>query len=141
MARRTFATQWRQSLRIRSPGNVRAQHRGRFWAGANRSTKKGGNIDVTTTSMDALLSVGIPPTVIKMDIEGGEYAALLGGSKVLRRYRPAIFLSTHGLDQNARCCELLDAAKHEHSAIGASPVETASKLLALSLHASAASRR
>ncbi|MFT5394239.1 MAG: FkbM family methyltransferase [Gammaproteobacteria bacterium] len=100
MARQTCATQWsqeRQSLRIRSRGNVRAQHHGRFCAATNRSTKPEGNIDVKTASMDALLSVGAtPPTVIKIDIEGGEYAALLGGTKLLRGYRPAIFLSTHG---------------------------------------------
>jgi FkbM family methyltransferase len=48
-----------------------------------------------------------PPRVLKMDIEGGEGAALLGARELLRRHRPVIFLATHGAAVHAECCALL----------------------------------
>lgn len=40
----------------------------------------------------------VVPSVIKMDIEGGEYAAILGGHKVLSENRPAMIIETHGIE-------------------------------------------
>ena len=37
------------------------------------------------------------PTLIKMDIEGGEYSALIGASKTITRYRPGLALSAYHL--------------------------------------------
>lgn len=37
------------------------------------------------------------PTLIKMDIEGGEYPALIGASKTIARYRPGLALSAYHL--------------------------------------------
>ena len=36
-----------------------------------------------------------PPEIIKMDIEGSEYDALVGAKKVLTSQHPQIFLSGH----------------------------------------------
>ena len=57
-------------------------------------------IVVQTVTLDALVSSGNirVPSVIKCDIEGAEYRALLGAARfVLSHYRPAIFVATHTL--------------------------------------------
>lgn len=66
-----------------------------------------GGIEVQTTTLDELRATIPPPDFIKMDIEGGESAALNGALEVLRQARPAILLSTHGYEQYQRCCALL----------------------------------
>jgi hypothetical protein len=50
-----------------------------------------------------------PPDVIKMDIEGAELLALRGASECIQRYRPVIFLATHGREAHQACCELLES--------------------------------
>lgn len=59
---------------------------------------------VRTLSLDALVERGglRPPTVMKIDIEGGELSCLKGGEHVLRAHRPRIFLATHGNNECAR---------------------------------------
>lgn len=47
------------------------------------------------------------PDVVKMDIEGGEFNALLGARECLAACRPQIFLATHGVSVHRRCVELL----------------------------------
>jgi FkbM family methyltransferase len=65
--------------------------------------------EVATVALDKLFQDGaIPsPNVIKCDIEGGEYDALVGAREILRRCRPAVLLATHGADVHERCCRLL----------------------------------
>jgi FkbM family methyltransferase len=65
--------------------------------------------EVATVSLDGLfLSGAIPsPDVIKFDIEGAEYDALIGAREILRTCRPVIFLATHGQEVHSRCCQLL----------------------------------
>jgi FkbM family methyltransferase len=48
-----------------------------------------------------------PPTVMKIDVEGSEYAVFQGGKRVLAEHRPLIFLSTHGARVHTNCCRLL----------------------------------
>lgn len=68
-----------------------------------------GDLEVQTDTIDGLTSLGSVqvPSFIKMDIEGGESAALSGGMALLREIRPAILLSAHGHVQNDRCANLL----------------------------------
>lgn len=47
-----------------------------------------------------------PPDLIKMDIEGGEAAALAGARRTLERVRPILFVAVHGKAQ-ARACHTL----------------------------------
>jgi FkbM family methyltransferase len=70
----------------------------------------GGSINVQTTTLDALLhdQKMAPPDYIKMDIEGGEYRALRGAVECFARYRPTLFLATHGSAVHNDCCQLLD---------------------------------
>ena len=71
----------------------------------------GGTVTVQTTTLDSLLEQGkiLPPNYIKMDIEGGELAALRGAEKCIRKYRPQIFLATHGQEIHSQCYQLLES--------------------------------
>ena len=92
-----------------------------------------GSLRVQVFSFDGLLrQAGLPgPTLIKMDIEGGEYDALRGGISVLREYRPTIFLATHGLEIHRKCCELLRELQYDLSSMGNVPLEQSDELVGL----------
>ena len=64
---------------------------------------------VRTVRVDDLVASGeiAPPNVIKCDIEGAEYDALIGALATLSKYRPTIFLATHGPEIHECCCRLL----------------------------------
>src|SRR5262245_9066449 len=47
-------------------------------------------IDVALTTLDAYLSDGPAPTMIKIDAEGSEFLILRGAREVLREYRPVL---------------------------------------------------
>lgn len=68
-----------------------------------------GRLQVETVALDELVARRElpPPDCIKMDIEGGEAAALSGAASVLAQYHPMIFLATHGDSIHHECCRLL----------------------------------
>ena len=70
-----------------------------------------GDLQVETTTLDTFLQdqKNPPPTHIKMDIEGAEFAALTGAKDCFRKYRPVLFLATHGRDVHQDCCRLLQS--------------------------------
>lgn len=72
-----------------------------------------GEIEVQSTTLDALASMLAPPSFIKMDIEGAEHAALSGAVELLRRAHPVILLSEHGWEQHERCGRLLERLGYE----------------------------
>ncbi|HOI57293.1 MAG: FkbM family methyltransferase, partial [Methanoculleus sp.] len=56
----------------------------------------GGNIEVECTTLDAFIQEsGVPPEILKMDIEGAEVRALHGADACLSEIRPEIILSIH----------------------------------------------
>lgn len=67
------------------------------------------NYEVETVTLDGLVLNGSIPTpnIIKCDIEGGEYKALIGARDTLLRCRPVILLATHSTEVHSRCCQLL----------------------------------
>ena len=75
----------------------------------------GGNLRVQSSTLDTLLREEplAPPDYIKMDIEGAEYRALLGARECFARYRPKLFLATHGRKIHAECCRLLASWHYE----------------------------
>lgn len=75
----------------------------------------GTGVPITTVSLDALCAGGRipPPSVIKMDVEGAELLALTGASETIRKYRPAILLSTHGEQVKQQCEKLLQSFGYE----------------------------
>jgi FkbM family methyltransferase len=65
--------------------------------------------DVQTVTLDGLTrNAAIPePNVIKCDVEGGEFEALLGARATLLKSKPVILLATHGAKVHQGCCALL----------------------------------
>jgi FkbM family methyltransferase len=68
-----------------------------------------GTLPVAVATLDGLIAAGLvaPPDAIKMDIEGAEFRALLGAELCFARYRPLLFLATHGKRVHEQCCRLL----------------------------------
>lgn len=52
--------------------------------------------DVEVVTLDLL---GLAPDFIKLDVEGMEYAALVGGEQTIRTHRPVIMLEENGLNR------------------------------------------
>jgi hypothetical protein len=49
---------------------------------------------------------------------------------VLERWRPVVFLATHGPELHARCCDLLRRARYELASLDGRPVEATDELVA-----------
>lgn len=63
--------------------------------------------DALSLDTFALSAEGFIPDVIKIDIEGGEYLALLGCKEILRRRKPHLIVETHSPELERSCIELL----------------------------------
>jgi FkbM family methyltransferase len=74
-----------------------------------------GDMTVSTATLDSLVQEGriLPPDYIKMNIEGAELLALHGARETFARYRPVLFLATHGRDVHRECCHLLESWGYE----------------------------
>ncbi len=69
-----------------------------------------GSITVRTYRLDEVVDrQACKPTHLKIDVEGAELQVLQGATNTLRRYRPMIFLSTHGPGLHKSCCQVLKA--------------------------------
>lgn len=97
-----------------------------------------GGIEVETATLDALRATLPAPSFIKMDIEGGEYAALTGAMAVLRQDAPKILLSAHGFEQHQRCSELLRGLGYELETLVDGSADGNYVLLATAAYAGAA---
>ncbi|MGA3264798.1 MAG: FkbM family methyltransferase [Terracidiphilus sp.] len=92
-----------------------------------------GAMTVRTVTLDGLVASGKlpPPDLIKCDIEGAEYDALIGASGILEKYGPTIFLATHGLEAHRRCCGLLADLHYCLTSLNELPLDRSSELLAI----------
>jgi len=107
-----------------------------FGEGANNSTGRlhpAGSRRVASITLDALVLGGrVPgPHLIKMDIEGGEAAALRGARGILQAHRPTIFLATHGADVHKECRSILETAGYEVRALRGSDIDSTDELIAI----------
>ncbi len=68
-----------------------------------------GGVEVETATIDSLVSEQKvrPPNCIKIDIEGAELVALQAAAETFRRFRPVLFLATHGREIHMACRQLL----------------------------------
>ena len=91
-----------------------------------------GEVTVPTATMDLLVEQGkvLPPDYVKMDIEGAELLALLGASRTFQRFRPMLFLATHGRKVKTQCCELLESWGYECSNVHSEPSGELSEVVA-----------
>lgn len=81
-----------------------------FSEGSNHATGRispGGAITVNTVSLPDLMATFGPASFIKMDVEGAELEALIGGSDYLRQFRPKLLISTHSVQIRQQCLDLL----------------------------------
>jgi FkbM family methyltransferase len=88
--------------------------------GAMGHLQANGKFQVATSTLDSLLQEEkvAPPNYVKMDIEGTELNALQGGKNCFQRYKPVLFLATHGMEVSRECCELLRSWDYELRSIG-----------------------
>ncbi len=100
-----------------------------FSPGLTRSEGKlsaNGSLQVSAISLDeAVEQHSVPlPDLIKMDIEGGELAALQGAVAVLSGSSPIIFLATHGRRTRDECISLLDSLGYEVTPLDGDTTQT-----------------
>ncbi len=81
---------------------------------------------------DVAAEMDLRPRHLKIDVEGAEMAVLRGGQRLIEKYRPTIFLSTHekivpGIHR--QCCDLLLQWGYSLSPITGDSLEEASELL------------
>lgn len=76
---------------------------------------EGGSLEVDMVSIDTLCEARtIPePTLMKIDVEGGELDVLEGALRVLTRVQPTIFLATHGAEVHRKCCDFLKSVAYD----------------------------
>jgi FkbM family methyltransferase len=100
-------------------------------ASMGRLSDQGQNM-VRAVRLDSLHDAGeiVPPTFIKIDIEGGELEALKGGARLIERYRPTIMLATHGADAHRTCLQFLRDRQYRLESLTAEPVVSAAELIA-----------
>jgi FkbM family methyltransferase len=110
----------------------------RFGGGTGTGTSRlcaDGAIEVTVRRLDDVVrELELTPDCLKIDVEGAEVGVLKGGEQAIRKYRPTIFLSTHGGPRGSvhqTCCQLLQSWGYRLSPIEGAAVESASELLCL----------
>ena len=92
-----------------------------------------GQLQVSVVTLDELTMFpgGLPiPQVIKIDIEGAEFAALTGASKLLAAFHPVIFLATHGQQVHHQCCDLLAGIGYSLRALDGRSVKETDEIVA-----------
>jgi FkbM family methyltransferase len=72
-------------------------------------------VPVTVRKIDSLLQTHeiLPPSVVKIDVEGAELAVLKGSLHVLRECRPKIFIEAHSATLERACSELLATFRYK----------------------------
>ena len=79
------------------------------WNTGQRHVVPGDEVEVIT-----LDSLGLAPGFVKLDVEGCELAALIGGEQTIRTHRPVVMLEENGLNrrygfEDGACQRLLEA--------------------------------
>jgi hypothetical protein len=89
-----------------------------FSVGENRSVGHLGTglLEVEVVTLDSLYAKYGPPDVVKIDVEGAEYSALLG-AKCCLDAKPTIFLATHSTSLSDQCDLVLSSAGYARTGI------------------------
>jgi len=77
-------------------------------------------VEVASVTIDELVQEDrlLPPSYLKIDVEGGEAAVLRGGIATIAKSHPTIFLATHGPSVSQECSHLLQTAGYVLQLIG-----------------------
>jgi hypothetical protein len=80
-------------------------------------------VHIYTSTLDAILQqLDANPGIIKLDIEGAEYAALLGASSYLSSYHPLLLIEIHPRTPLSGLYEMLGNMGYEIVRQGRSPL-------------------
>ncbi len=107
-----------------------------FFGGiVNRSQGKlteNGEFKVKIISIDDWVDSGKLPKsdVLKIDVEGAEYQTLKGMETALKKYRPKIFLSTHGPEIHKKCCDFLYNLGYKLKSLSEIEIEKSDNIIA-----------
>ena len=113
-----------------------ADKNGLFWfqKGIDYSTGKlsdQGHQPMTCISLDEfIMKSNVIPNVLKIDVEGAEFRVIKGAKNLLLKYKPILFLSTHGEEIKNNCLSYLKQLNYHHiKPINANSIEKASEFL------------
>lgn len=69
-----------------------------------------GEIELESVSLDSFVleQKNPPPDYLKIDVEGAENLVIEGATKTIKKYKPEIFLATHGIEKDQICREQLE---------------------------------
>ncbi|NEQ45380.1 MAG: FkbM family methyltransferase [Leptolyngbya sp. SIOISBB] len=89
-----------------------------------------GSQPVSTIQLDTFVeSYNHTPSLIKIDVEGGELAVLKGGENTIQQYKPIILLSTHGESIKSECINFLETVNYRCRPINADDVLHATEFI------------
>lgn len=108
-----------------------------FQEGANSAEGRldnEGRQPVAVISGDAFASTyGVVPSLVKIDVEGGELSVLKGANKLLLNHKPTIFLSTHGESRKVDCFSFLrNVGYSQFMPLNSDEIDLASEFLVMS---------
>jgi len=92
-----------------------------------------GNILVPVLGLEELVDNGkiLAPNLMKIDVEGSEFKVLTGAKKILEKYHPTIFLSTHNEIVHRECLELLLSLNYKLESIDNLGINVTSEMFQL----------
>lgn len=109
----------------------------KFKKGENNFTgqiDENGELEVKAVSIDDLVNKGILsiPNIIKIDVEGAELLVLKGAAYILKKYKPAIFLSIHIFNDKIHkdCCDFLKNAGYSLKSIAGDNIKGVNEIFA-----------
>lgn len=98
-------------------------------SGTGRLSSAGG-LSVPVTTIDSL-PLPRDPSLIKIDIEGGEAPALRGAEATIGRARPALLVATHGEREHADVLELFERWNYRYEVLIVGDTTRDTEILAL----------
>jgi FkbM family methyltransferase len=94
-----------------------------------------GELEVNTISLDEFVfeAHNQAPSLIQIDVEGGELNVLRGAQRLLGVSPPVIFLATHGNEVHLPCCDLLRSCGYHIEGLDGESIDMTDELVCLPL--------